>query len=63
MLYEVITGDVVNTGEKRMVLHHQTRGMKIDDVVADGQNITEFYAGEKQKAFEFAKKVHSYNFV
>ena len=29
-------GEVINTGEKRMVLHHMTRGQLGDAVVADG---------------------------
>ena len=29
-------GEVINTGEKRLVLHHMTRGQLGDAVVADG---------------------------
>jgi len=52
-------GDVINTGEKRMVLHHLTRGQLGEDVVADGVNKREFYVGVQQKAAEFANKVHA----
>ena len=31
-------GEVINTGEKRLVLHHLCRGQLGDDVVADGVN-------------------------
>ena len=52
-------GDVINTGEKRMVLHHMTRGQLGKDVVADGVNKRAFYLEQQQKAAEFAKKVHA----
>lgn len=55
----LLNGDIINTGEKRMVLHHHCRDMKLDDVVVDGQNMTDFYAGEMTKAYDFAEKVHS----
>ena len=52
-------GDVINTGEKRRVLHHMCRGQLGDDVIADGVNKREFYVGEQNKIAEFAAKVHS----
>ena len=52
-------GEVINTGEKRLVLHHMTRGQLGDAVVADGVDKREFYAGEQKKIAEFANKVHS----
>ncbi len=52
-------GEVINTGEKRLVLHHLTRGQLGEDVVADGVNKRDFYTGVQQKAAEFAKKVHA----
>ncbi len=55
-LYE---GEVINTGEKRMVLHHLTRGQLGKDVVADGVNKREFYVNEQKRIAEFANKVHS----
>ena len=55
-LYE---GEVINTGEKRMVLHHLTRGQLGKDVIADGVNKREFYVNEQKRIAEFAKKVHS----
>ncbi|OQY37784.1 MAG: glucose-6-phosphate isomerase [Spirochaetaceae bacterium 4572_7] len=56
---EVLNGEVINTGEKRMVLHHHCRGMKLNDVVVDGQNMTDFYNGEKERINNFSAKVHS----
>ena len=52
-------GEVVNTGEKRMVLHHLTRGQLGKDVMADGTNKREFYIKEQKRIAEFADKVHS----
>lgn len=55
-LYE---GEVINTGEKRMVLHQLTRGQLGKDVIADGVNKREFYVNEQKRIAEFAEKVHS----
>ncbi len=52
-------GDVINTGEKRLVLHQLCRGQLGDDVVVDGVNKREFYAGQQARYSEFAKKVHA----
>ena len=52
-------GEVINTGEKRKVLHHMCRGQLGDAVIADGVDKREFYAGEQKKIAEFANKVHS----
>ncbi len=52
-------GDVINTGEKRLVLHQLTRGQLGNDVVADGVNKREFYVGVQKKVAEFAEKIHN----
>ena len=52
-------GEVINTGEKRLVLHHLCRGQLGEDVVADGVNKREFYVGEQKRIAEFANKVHA----
>ena len=52
-------GEVINTGEKRLVLHHLCRGQLGNDVVADGVNKRDFYVGEQNKITAFANKVHS----
>ena len=52
-------GEMINTGEKRLVLHQLTRGQLGGTVTADGRDKREFYADEQKKAAEFAKKVHS----
>ncbi len=56
---ELYNGEVINTGEKRMVLHHLTRGQLGENVTADGVDKREFYLGEQKKIAEFANKVHS----
>ena len=56
---ELYNGAVINTGEKRMVLHQLTRGQLGDDVVADGVNKREFYIKEQKRIADFAEKVHS----
>ena len=55
----LLNGEVINTGEKRMVLHQLTRGQLGNDVVADGVNKREFYVNEQKKIAEFANKVHN----
>ena len=52
-------GEVINTGEKRMVLHHMTRGQLGNAVEADGGDKREFYLNEQKKIAEFANKVHN----
>ena len=51
-------GEVINTGEKRQVLHQLCRGQLGDDVVVDGVNKREFYVEQQKKAAAFAEKVH-----
>jgi len=52
-------GDVINTGEKRRVLHHLCRGQLGGAVVADGVDKREFYLDQQKKIAEFADKVHA----
>ncbi|MBE6042375.1 MAG: glucose-6-phosphate isomerase, partial [Clostridiales bacterium] len=56
---ELYNGAMINTGEKRLVLHHLTRGQLGDPVIADGVDKRAFYTGEQAKIAEFASKVHS----
>ena len=53
------SGEVVNTGEKRRVLHQLTRGQLGADVMADGVNKREFYVAQQKKAADFARRVHA----
>ena len=52
-------GEVINTGEKRLVLHHMTRGQLGDAVVADGGDKRAFYTEQQKNIAEFANKVHN----
>ena len=52
-------GEVINTGEKRRVLHHLTRGQLGEAVIADGVDKREFYLEQQKKIAEFTAKVHS----
>ena len=52
-------GEVINTGEKRLVLHQLTRGQLGENVIADGVNKREFYVGEQKKIADFANRVHN----
>ena len=56
---ELYNGAVINTGEKRLVLHHLARRQLGTDVVVDGVNKRDFYVSQQQKAADFANKVHA----
>ena len=57
--YEALyNGEVINTGEKRLVLHQLTRGQLGDAVIADGVDKRAFYEGQRLKAADFARRVH-----
>ena len=51
-------GEVINTGEKRLVLHQLTRGQLGDDVVCEGVNKRDFYVEQQKRIADFAAKVH-----
>ena len=55
---ELYNGAVINTGEKRLVLHHLTRGQLGNAVVADGKDKRVFYTEQQKKIAAFASKVH-----
>ena len=52
-------GEVINTGEKRFVLHHMTRGQLGEAVEADGVDKRAFYVEQQERIAEFANKVHN----
>lgn len=56
---ELYNGAVINTGEKRLVLHQLSRGQLGKDVIADGVNKREFYVAQQKRAAEFANRVHN----
>ena len=55
---ELYNGAVINTGEKRLVLHHLTRGQLGDAVIADGKDKRIFYTEQQNKIAAFARQVH-----
>ena len=52
-LYE---GEMINTGEKRLVLHQLTRGQLGKNVIADGTDKRVFYRTQQERIADFAKK-------
>ena len=56
---ELYNGAVINTGEKRLVLHQLCRGQLGGDVIADGVNKRDFYVEQQKRIADFAGKVHS----
>ena len=56
---ELYNGAMVNTGEKRLVLHHLTRGQLGNPVVADGVDKRAFYVEQQERIADFANKVHA----
>ncbi len=58
--YEALyNGAVINTGEKRLVLHQLTRGQQGNAVIADGVDKRAFYVEQQEKITAFANKVHA----
>ena len=56
---ELYNGAMINTGEKRLVLHQLTRGQLGEPVVCDGVDKREFYKGVQAKIADFADDVHA----
>ena len=56
---ELYNGAVINTGEKRRVLHQLTRGQLGNPVVSDGVDKRAFYAEQQQRIAGFARRIHS----
>jgi glucose-6-phosphate isomerase len=54
----ILDGAWANVGEKRMVLHHLTRGQTGKAVTHEGKDLGAFYAAQNQAIAEFAAKVH-----
>jgi len=54
----LLNGEMMNTGEKRKVLHHLLRGEQLQPVLENGKNIGEFYRKELERFCAFASDVH-----
>lgn len=55
----LLDGEVINTGEKRKVLHHLARGQLGASIVHEGKNLRSFYVEQLNKIKSFVEKVHS----
>lgn len=55
---DLYNGAVINTGEKRLVLHQLLRGQLGKDVIVDGVNKREFYVKQQKAIAEFANDIH-----
>jgi glucose-6-phosphate isomerase len=58
----VLDGEMMNTGEKRKVLHHLTRGELGKPVIENGKNIGDFYRNEVSRFGDFALAIHDGKF-
>jgi len=58
----LLNGEVINTGEKRKVLHHLLRGEQGQPVTENGKNIGDFYRSELTRFCDFASNVHDGKF-
>lgn len=56
---ELYNGAVINTGEKRLVLHQLTRGQLGETVTADSVDKRDFYVSQQKRIADFANKVHN----
>lgn len=54
----LLDGEIMNTGEKRKVLHHLLRGQLGKAVVHEGRDLGAFYARELERFSDFSQKVH-----
>ncbi|MFP4374109.1 MAG: glucose-6-phosphate isomerase [Spirochaetaceae bacterium] len=57
--HALLDGEVMNTGEDRMVLHHLTRGQLGTPVTVGDQDKRGFYAQQQSRIADFARAVHS----
>ena len=55
----LLSGEEINTGENRKVLHHLTRGQLGDDVIYNGKNMRTFYLEQQEKVREFSEAVRN----
>ncbi len=55
----ILSGEIMNTSEKRMVLHHLARGQILDNVYYQEKNMRDFFIEQQNRIEEFANKIHS----
>ena len=56
---ELYNGAVINTGEKRLVLHQLARGQMGNPVIADDMDKRDFYTRQQMRIADFAAQVHA----
>lgn len=56
---DLLSGERMNTGENRQVLHHLTRGECAGPVVCDGTDCGRFYREQLTRFTDFADSVHA----
>jgi glucose-6-phosphate isomerase len=54
----IASGEMMNPGEKRKVLHHLARGQVAGTVIDNGKDLGKFYAEQNKRIADFARKVH-----
>ncbi|MDR1904546.1 MAG: glucose-6-phosphate isomerase [Treponema sp.] len=55
----LLDGEIINTGEKRKVLHHLLRGQLGSPVLYEGKDIGDFYRQELDRFSAFAAGIHA----
>ncbi|MFW5689045.1 MAG: glucose-6-phosphate isomerase, partial [Spirochaetota bacterium] len=55
----ILRGEIMNTGERRMVLHHLCRGELGGTVRHDGRDLRAFYEEQRERFSRFARDVHA----
>ena len=55
----VLRGEVINTGENRLVLHHLTRDRSNSPLMFNGTDMHKFYLKELEKISVFVERIHS----
>ena len=59
----LLNGEIINTGEKRKVLHHLSRGELGQPVMESGKNIGDFYRTELKRFCVFADNIRAGKFT
>ncbi|MEW5817162.1 MAG: glucose-6-phosphate isomerase [Spirochaetota bacterium] len=55
----MVNGEIMNTSENRMVLHHLARGQLLNNVMSEGKNLRTFYSDQQSRIQSFCHKVHA----
>ncbi|MGP1438079.1 MAG: glucose-6-phosphate isomerase [Treponema sp.] len=59
----LLKGEIINTSENRMVLHHLTRKQSSTPILHNGINLHNFYLTEKEKIKQFAQDIHTHKIL